>query len=109
MKGNNMSKLQQMIAIVLFLHPRDVTRGMDALAEHGFDCEILHDAIDDYGPTVFCTATLVTELDIDEFQHLVESIVWSRGGDIVAWGESETFGDPMAYLCSSTPPMSRYS
>ena len=61
MKGNNMSKLQQMIAIVLFLHPRDVTRGMDALAEHGFDCEILHDAIDDYGPTVFCTATLVTE------------------------------------------------
>jgi hypothetical protein len=64
-----------MIAIVLFLHPREVTRGMDALAEHGFDCEIIHDAIDDYGPTVFCTATLVTELDIDEFQHLVESIV----------------------------------
>ena len=97
MKGNNMSKLQQMIAIVLFLHPRHVTRGMDALAEHGFDCEILHDAIDDYGPTVFCTATLVTELDIDEFQHLVESIVWSRGGDIITWGESETFGDPMAW------------
>ena len=97
MKGNNMSKLQQMIAIVLFLHPRDVTRGMDALAEHGFDCEILHDAIDDYGPTVFCTATLVTELDIDEFPDLVESIVWSRGGDIVTWGESETFGDPMAW------------
>ena len=108
MKGNNMSKLQQMIAIVLFLHPRDVTRGMDALAEHGFDCEILHDAIDDYGPTVFCTATLVTELDIDEFPHLVESIVWSRGGAIVSWGESETF-DPIAELCSSTPPMSRYS
>jgi hypothetical protein len=97
MKGNNMSKLQRMIAIVLFFHPRDVTRGMDALAERGFDCEILHDAIDDWGPTVFCTATLVTEIDIDEFQHLVEGIVWPRGGDIYAWGESETFGDPMAW------------
>jgi hypothetical protein len=52
-KENNMSKLQRMIAIVMFFHPRDVTRGMDALAEHGFDCEILHDAIDDDGPTYF--------------------------------------------------------
>jgi hypothetical protein len=97
MKGNNMSKLQRMIAIVLFFHPRDVSPGMDALTERGFDCEILHDAIDDWGPTVFCTATLVTEIDIDEFQHLVEGIVWPRGGDIYAWGDSETFGDPMAW------------
>jgi hypothetical protein len=36
----------------------------------------------------------VTEVNIDGFQHLVEGIVWPRGGDIMVWGESEGFGDP---------------
>jgi hypothetical protein len=75
------------MADILFLNPDDVNRALDALAEREFDIEILPDAIDDCGPTVFIQATIVSTLDDDGFRCLVDGIVEPYGGDVWEWGE----------------------
>ena len=61
--------------------------GINALRERGFDVEIRHDAIDDYGPTIFIEASIVTALDIRELSNMwCEAYVTPFNGDAMEWG-----------------------
>ena len=66
---------QRMTAEVLFLDPNDARRGINELVDHGFEIEVLHDWIDDVGPTVFLFATISTELEWDGFFSWVSELV----------------------------------
>jgi hypothetical protein len=78
--------LQRMLADFCFCNPHDADPATTVLVEHGFDVENLDDRIDEYGPTVFIRARLITELDEDHFFNWVQSIVEPLGGDIIEAG-----------------------
>jgi hypothetical protein len=81
-----MAKREKFEAEVLFLHPDDVPRGVEALAAAGCEFEIDHDAIDEYGPTVFGRVTGTTELGESDIGDWLLAIVDPLNGDVVQWG-----------------------
>jgi hypothetical protein len=81
--------MKRFAAEVLFLNPDDVAAAAAALAAVDCEFEIDHDAIDDYGPTVFGTVSGATTLDENEIGDWLSSIISQHGGDVVEWGYGE--------------------
>ena len=82
--------LQRMVAEILFLDPADRDPCIAVLNKRGFDEVEILDLVDPYGPTVWITARINTDVSADRFLGWVSSIVEPLGGDAVEAG----FADP---------------
>jgi hypothetical protein len=82
--------MQRFAAEVLFLDPADVPCATEALAAANCEFAIDHDAIDEYGPTVFGMLTGTTELDLHPLGDWLLDLVRPLGGDVVEWA----YGQP---------------
>jgi hypothetical protein len=75
-----------MEAELLFLTAADMERAIPTLIELGFKIEVLHDRIDDLGPTIWCRAWIVSDLSQEQFLDWVLSLVDPFRGDVYEAG-----------------------
>jgi hypothetical protein len=76
---------QKMEAEILFLDPANVDLGVVALAERDFAVQV-SDWVDPFGPTIWVTASITTDLTEGEFFDWVARLVAPLGGDVVEAG-----------------------
>jgi hypothetical protein len=92
--------MQEMEATIAFLDPNDAGPGCAALIERGFEVKVM-DRISDYDSRVWVIARIATELDDDDFDILVLSIIDPRIGDVLQFGVAPI--DQFERACESDP------
>ena len=89
--------LKRMSAEILIDDPHDVNECVAVLIEHDFEVEFL-DFIDPYGPTAWVYASVITDIDENDFHGWVQALVDPLGGDANETGPDTP--EHRAYLAS---------
>jgi hypothetical protein len=89
--------LKRMSAEILFPDPNGINDFVAELIEHDFEVELL-DFIDECGPTIWLHASIITDIEEDDFLDWVQRLVDPLGGDVYEAGPDTP--EHRAYLAS---------